>query len=152
MKKTYLFFLMTLLTLSNSSCSKDDDTGEGGNTFSSEIVGKWKYVEQGELDDNGNFVSYGYENDPNCWDYTQFNSNHTGEDVLHDWGGCNNPEIEYFNWSISGNILTLSMGFFEYQYQIMEVTDTTLKFSMEAEFEFNGEVEINTYVTHFEKM
>lgn len=151
LSRASMFAIVATLTLF-VSCSKDDDNSSGSNEdiSSSELVGKWEYTLQGELNEDGEEVLDEYYNQPDCdeKDYILFRSDGTGEDVAH--YSCE-PQVDAFEWSLSNNILQLSDGWMAFDYEIVTLTSSTLKFYFEYEIEFNGETTVETLISVFEK-
>ena len=150
MKTILIKLFLTLLVLFFTvSCSKDDD-GEGNNVSSSQLTGKWIHTYSGELNGEGEEVLEEYYNQPNCEekDYLLFRSEGTGEGVTH--YSCN-PQIDEFDWTLSNSVLTLSDGWMTHEYEVLTLTNTTLKIYFEYEIEFNGETTVETYISVLEK-
>jgi len=152
MKNRFTNLLLVLAVIFMSvSCSKDDDNSGGSHqNLSTDVVGKWKYTQNGELDDDGNEVLSDYYHNENCdkYDYLAFFEDRTGEDVIH--YSCS-PQADSFTWSTDGNILTISEDWMVVEYEVKEISASNMKVYMEYEFQFNDEIYIETYIYVFEK-
>src|SRR5690606_29843143 len=117
------------ISLSTTSCSKDDDNGSGNNTG---IIGTWELSKSGGIYE-GQEILFDYEHEaPQCGkDHFIISGNSNGKAVYFylDFDDECEKEEESFNWNLNGDQLTISEGGEQYTFTVMTLNSTTLKIS-----------------------
>ncbi len=126
MNKLLLF--VSVLALTFTSCSSDDDSNNSQLTINSQnILGKW-YIKGGTINE-GSFVNYNHDCNTDK-DFQEFFEN--GELTFNGYNTeCELNEVEMSLWVLNGNILTVSNTNFdpiiyEYTYEIESLTSSEL--------------------------
>ncbi|MBF6641546.1 lipocalin family protein [Flavobacterium sp. J49] len=128
MKKLSLFSL-AILSIFTISCSSDDSP-----TTSGDLIGKWYFKEYKVA---GQTIPY--DDHEECGkDYIQFNANGTGANV--DVWDCV-EDIALFNYTRSGNNITVTSDGESDTVQITELSSTTLKIKTISDFDDDGDNE-----------
>lgn len=112
LKFMMMLFVAVLAGGAMTSCSNDDDVSK------KDLVGKWL------CDDNESWVL--------------FNSNKTGLVGIED----DEDEIEYFNWKLKGNLLTINIGG---EIETAEVTMTENTLTLRFIYDDGEEYDTMTY-------
>jgi len=124
-KTKYLFLLLSIIFLSVSSCSKDDDAVPTAATPT--IEGRWQFTKEGEIVNNQEVLSL-YQHTTGCTkDYTEFLTGSVIKDHYFDNPNCQET-IDTGSWSKNNNALVLTFpGAPVVNAEILELTTTTLK-------------------------
>lgn len=129
MKKLFLL-VATILSISFTGCSKDDDNSSSASQHEL-ILGSWRFSQEGSII-NGQEVLDNYDNAaPQCgFDYVEFRSSSEIKEYIYDTdinSNCMNF-LNSGNWSISGNNqLSISFDSNTIINEILVLNQTTLK-------------------------
>lgn len=138
MKKILLLFVSTLfIGASLVSCSSDDDKSGGSNA----IVGKWAQV-KASIESSGTVIWEGeHEHEcPTMNDFIEIKDGGAGLDVYHE-EDCTSYE-DTFNWSRSGNMLTVTYEDEVMELEIKTLTSSSLILTYTEEDDIFGEVNV----------
>ena len=128
MKKSIFYVAMFLLTISISSCSKDD----GGSSSPASLVGKWEISQVGYIDKtvsmtDENLVAYIH----GCVtkkDYTEFTNSEMKQKFYFDCNDTGAPETYTYVYA-NGKITSIQGGVPE-TAEVTLLTSTTLKLNL----------------------
>lgn len=126
------------------SCS-DDDNNSSSNVTASNLAKKWYYVS-----DKVNGTVIPYDDDEPCGrDYMEFFTN--GKVVSADVASCdgNTPVYESIEapYTISGNVVTITLMGFELEGKVLELTSN--KLVVESHYEFDEDDTVDTVITTY---
>lgn len=128
--KKLLFFVVAIVSISFTGCSKDDDNSSSASQ-NELILGSWRYSQEGTLV-NGQEILNSYDNAATqCgFDYVEFRSSSEIKEYIYDTDVSSNCMnfLNSGNWSISGNNqLSISFDSNTIINEILVLNQTTLK-------------------------